>query len=100
MNKEPNAASASGDDLLTPCGRIPGSPLPRADYEMVALALAYGKKAPEACRMAGALDPTKSNFAHNARKLIQRPDIRERRDEFLRRRIREAECRLLNEETN
>lgn len=55
MNKELNAASASGDDLLTPCGRIPGSPLPRADYEMVALALAYGKKAAEACRMAGRL---------------------------------------------
>jgi hypothetical protein len=79
------AARVAAAPELTPCGRVPGAPLRNRRHERVAHNLAAGKTAYEACRWrdddgnwVGALDPAGSSYGSNAKRLCQRPEIRER----------------------
>ena len=81
----------------TPCGRIPNTPLTKVSHELTALALAWGLRPVEACRRSGALNVNGSSFESNARRLCQRPDIRERRDEYARARAQDMERQLRDE---
>ena len=96
MKRKPPPRPAD-QPLRTPCGRIPGTPLAKVSHELTALALSYGLRAADACRRAGALNVNGSSFEPNARRLCQRPDIRERRDEFLRTRAQDFERQLQRE---
>lgn len=75
-------AGAPAMPVLTACGRLPGVPLKNKRHEHVAQWRAAGKSAAESCRLAEALDPAGSSFESNARKLCQRPEIREREAEI------------------
>lgn len=68
----------------TPTGRVRGAPLRNRRHEAVCWHLARGATQEAACREAGALDPNGSSFAPNARRLCQRPEIRERAEEITR----------------
>jgi phage terminase small subunit len=70
---------------LTPCGRVPGAPLKNRKHERVAQNLACGQTQFEACKWrddngnwTGAVHPAGSSYYSNARRLCQRPEIRER----------------------
>lgn len=68
----------------TATGRVRGAPLKNRRHEALCWQLARGATQEAACREVRALDPDGSSFPSNARRLCQRPEIRERTEEIVR----------------